>query len=95
MFPFRTVEDFREWTNWLFYRGGIGVKGEESWEAWWDSELVIQFSMYFFIISLFFFSFSFFYMNFNAMLVRSVLNNSISSLSMQQCYGYKSMQHFV
>ena len=26
-------------------------------------------------------------MNFNAMLVRSVLNNNISSLSMQQCYG--------
>lgn len=36
----RTVEDFRDWTNWLFYRGGIGVKGEESWEAWWDEELV-------------------------------------------------------
>lgn len=39
-FPLRTVEDFRDWTNWLFYRGGIGVKGEESWEAWWDEELV-------------------------------------------------------
>lgn len=38
--PFRTVEDFRDWTNWLFYRGGIGVKGGESWEAWWDEELV-------------------------------------------------------
>lgn len=36
----RTVEDFRDWTNWLLYRGGIGVKGEESWEAWWDEELV-------------------------------------------------------
>lgn len=36
----KTVEDFRDWTNWLFYRGGIGVKGEESWEAWWDEELV-------------------------------------------------------
>ncbi|RRT51007.1 hypothetical protein BHE74_00036057 [Ensete ventricosum] len=36
----RAVEDFRDWTNWLFYRGGIGVKGEESWEAWWDEELV-------------------------------------------------------
>ncbi|URE06586.1 hypothetical protein MUK42_21586 [Musa troglodytarum] len=35
----KTVEDFRDWTNWLFYRGGIGVKGEESWEAWWDEEL--------------------------------------------------------
>lgn len=36
----RTVEDFREWTNWLLYRGGIGVQGKESWEAWWDEELV-------------------------------------------------------
>lgn len=35
----KTVEDFRDWTNWLFYRGGIGVKGQESWEAWWDEEL--------------------------------------------------------
>ncbi|XP_073063640.1 callose synthase 9-like isoform X1 [Primulina eburnea] len=35
----KAVEDFRDWTNWLFYRGGIGVKGEESWEAWWDEEL--------------------------------------------------------
>ncbi|XP_043693425.1 callose synthase 9 [Telopea speciosissima] len=35
----KTVEDFKDWTNWLFYRGGIGVKGEESWEAWWDEEL--------------------------------------------------------
>ncbi|KAL0286904.1 UNVERIFIED_CONTAM: Callose synthase 9 [Sesamum calycinum] len=39
-----TVEDFRDWTNWLFYRGGIGVKGEESWEAWWDEELVYGYS---------------------------------------------------
>jgi len=27
------VEDFRDWKNWLLYRGGIGVKGEQSWEA--------------------------------------------------------------
>lgn len=39
---FRVVEDFRDWTNWLLYRGGIGVKGEESWEAWWDEELVFN-----------------------------------------------------
>ena len=38
--PFRVVVDFTEWTNWLFYRGGIGVKGSESWEAWWEEELV-------------------------------------------------------
>ncbi|VFQ85718.1 unnamed protein product [Cuscuta campestris] len=37
---FERVEDFRDWTNWLLYRGGIGVKGEESWEAWWDEELI-------------------------------------------------------
>jgi callose synthase len=35
----KVVEDFKEWTNWLFYRGGIGVKGAESWEAWWEEEL--------------------------------------------------------
>ncbi|KAJ7957439.1 Callose synthase-like protein [Quillaja saponaria] len=35
----KTVADFRDWTNWLLYRGGIGVKGEESWEAWWEEEL--------------------------------------------------------
>ncbi|KAL4186370.1 hypothetical protein AMTRI_Chr09g13760 [Amborella trichopoda] len=34
----KVVEDFEDWTNWLFYRGGVGVKGEESWEAWWDEE---------------------------------------------------------
>ncbi|XP_049931927.1 callose synthase 9 isoform X1 [Nymphaea colorata] len=34
----KTVEDFNDWTNWLLYRGGVGVKGEESWEAWWDEE---------------------------------------------------------
>jgi len=42
VFFFRVVEDFRDWTNWLLYRGGIGVKGEESWEAWWEEELVIS-----------------------------------------------------
>jgi hypothetical protein len=41
-FPFRVVEDFKDWTNWLLYRGGIGVKGAESWEAWWDEELVLH-----------------------------------------------------
>lgn len=41
IFLFRVVEDFRDWTNWLLYRGGIGVKGEESWEAWWEEELVM------------------------------------------------------
>ncbi|RID81003.1 hypothetical protein BRARA_A03621 [Brassica rapa] len=36
----KVVEDFKEWTKWLFHRGGgIGVEGAESWEAWWEDEL--------------------------------------------------------
>ncbi|CAA7410669.1 unnamed protein product [Spirodela intermedia] len=35
----KAVEDFKDWTNWLLYRGGIGVNGKESWEAWWDEEM--------------------------------------------------------
>ncbi|KAL4584830.1 hypothetical protein LXL04_009440 [Taraxacum kok-saghyz] len=34
----KTVEDFDDWTNWLMYKGGVGVKGENSWESWWDEE---------------------------------------------------------
>ncbi|PQM37261.1 callose synthase 10 [Prunus yedoensis var. nudiflora] len=34
----KTVEDFDDWTSWLLYRGGVGVKGENSWESWWDEE---------------------------------------------------------
>lgn len=34
----KTVDDFDDWINWLFYRGGVGVKSEESWEAWWEDE---------------------------------------------------------
>ncbi|KAI9108924.1 hypothetical protein K1719_020229 [Acacia pycnantha] len=34
----KTVEDFEDWTSWLLYRGGVGVKGENSWESWWDEE---------------------------------------------------------
>ncbi|CAM6094411.1 unnamed protein product [Calypogeia fissa] len=34
----KTVEDFDDWTNWLFYKGGISVKGEDSWESWWEEE---------------------------------------------------------
>lgn len=36
----RTVEDFDDWTNWLMYKGGVGVKGDNSWESWWDEEQV-------------------------------------------------------
>lgn len=34
----KTVEDFDDWTSWLLYKGGVGVKGESSWESWWDEE---------------------------------------------------------
>lgn len=34
----KAVEDFDDWTNWLLYKGGVGVKGEHSWESWWDEE---------------------------------------------------------
>lgn len=36
----RTVEDFEDWTNWLFYKGGVAVKTDNSWEAWWVDEHV-------------------------------------------------------
>lgn len=36
--PCRTVKDFEDWTNWLFYKGGIGDKGLKSWEVWWNEE---------------------------------------------------------
>ncbi|KAI3940839.1 hypothetical protein MKW98_014898 [Papaver atlanticum] len=34
----KTVEDFDDWTSWLLYKGGVGVKGENSWESWWEEE---------------------------------------------------------
>uniref|UniRef100_A0A5B7BUS1 1,3-beta-glucan synthase n=1 Tax=Davidia involucrata TaxID=16924 RepID=A0A5B7BUS1_DAVIN len=34
----KTVEDFDDWTSWLLYKGGIGVKGDDSWESWWEEE---------------------------------------------------------
>uniref|UniRef100_A0A803P8P0 1,3-beta-glucan synthase n=2 Tax=Cannabis sativa TaxID=3483 RepID=A0A803P8P0_CANSA len=35
----KTVEDFDDWTSWLLYKGGVGVKGDDSWESWWEEEL--------------------------------------------------------
>ena len=29
-----------DWTSWLLYKGGVGVKGDNSWESWWDEEQV-------------------------------------------------------
>ncbi|CAO2824721.1 unnamed protein product [Amaranthus hypochondriacus] len=34
----KTVEDFDDWVSWLLYKGGIGIKGDHSWESWWDEE---------------------------------------------------------
>ncbi|OAY48210.2 callose synthase 10 [Manihot esculenta] len=34
----KTVEDFDNWTSWLMYKGGVGVKGDDSWESWWNEE---------------------------------------------------------
>ncbi|CAA6653832.1 unnamed protein product [Spirodela intermedia] len=34
----KTVEDYDDWASWLLYKGGVGVKGENSWESWWDEE---------------------------------------------------------
>ncbi|KAF4376972.1 hypothetical protein F8388_022688, partial [Cannabis sativa] len=35
----RAVEDFDDWTSWLLCKGGVGVKGDDSWESWWEEEL--------------------------------------------------------
>lgn len=34
----KTVEDFDEFMNWIWYRGGVFAKSEESWERWWLEE---------------------------------------------------------
>uniref|UniRef100_A0A7N0RAG3 1,3-beta-glucan synthase n=1 Tax=Kalanchoe fedtschenkoi TaxID=63787 RepID=A0A7N0RAG3_KALFE len=36
----KTVEDFDDWTGWLLYKGGVGVKGDNSWESWWEEEQI-------------------------------------------------------
>ncbi|PPS12675.1 hypothetical protein GOBAR_AA07956 [Gossypium barbadense] len=40
----KTVEDFDDWTSWLLYKGGVGVKGDDSWESWWDEEQLLTYS---------------------------------------------------
>ncbi|CAI5488703.1 unnamed protein product, partial [Closterium sp. Naga37s-1] len=37
-FTYGTVADFEDWVEWLWYKGGVGVKGEQSWESWWEEE---------------------------------------------------------
>ncbi|PKA66554.1 Callose synthase 12 [Apostasia shenzhenica] len=34
----KTVDDFDEFLNWIWYRGGIFAKSEQSWEKWWEEE---------------------------------------------------------
>ncbi|KAJ6805753.1 callose synthase 10-like [Iris pallida] len=34
----KIVDDFDDWVSWLLYKGGVGIKGENSWESWWDEE---------------------------------------------------------
>ncbi|CAL5394526.1 unnamed protein product [Camellia sinensis] len=34
----KTVYDFDEFMNWIWYRGGVFAKAEQSWEKWWDEE---------------------------------------------------------
>ncbi|CAI9263825.1 unnamed protein product [Lactuca saligna] len=38
----KAVEDFDDWINWLMYKGGVGVKGDNSWESWRDEQTHIQ-----------------------------------------------------
>lgn len=34
----KTVYDFDEFMNWIWYRGGVFAKAEQSWEKWWYEE---------------------------------------------------------
>ncbi|XP_021727691.1 callose synthase 12-like [Chenopodium quinoa] len=34
----KTVNDFSDFMNWVWYSGGVFVKSEQSWEAWWNEE---------------------------------------------------------
>ncbi|XP_073148709.1 callose synthase 12 [Henckelia pumila] len=34
----KTVYDFDEFMNWIWYSGGVFTKPEQSWEKWWDEE---------------------------------------------------------
>ncbi|XP_024538919.1 callose synthase 12 [Selaginella moellendorffii] len=34
----KTVDDYEDFFNWVFYRGGVLVKADQSWESWWDEE---------------------------------------------------------
>ncbi|XP_039002061.1 callose synthase 12-like [Hibiscus syriacus] len=34
----KTVNDFEDFMNWIWYRGGVFAKAEQSWERWWYEE---------------------------------------------------------
>ncbi|XP_021601964.1 callose synthase 12 [Manihot esculenta] len=34
----KTVYDFDDFMNWIWYKGGVFVKAEQSWERWWYEE---------------------------------------------------------
>ncbi|XP_072967788.1 callose synthase 11-like [Typha angustifolia] len=34
----KTVYDFDEFMNWIWYRGGVFSKSDQSWEVWWYEE---------------------------------------------------------
>lgn len=34
----KTVEDFDDFMQWLWYKGDVFVKVEQSWEVWWEDE---------------------------------------------------------
>ncbi|KAL9261777.1 Callose synthase 12-like protein [Drosera capensis] len=34
----KTVDDFDDFMNWIWFRGGVFTKSDQSWEAWWKEE---------------------------------------------------------
>ncbi|GAB2242531.1 hypothetical protein Droror1_Dr00019306 [Drosera rotundifolia] len=34
----KTVDDFDDFMNWIWFRGGVFTKSDQSWEAWWQEE---------------------------------------------------------
>ncbi|KAF8695981.1 hypothetical protein HU200_036860 [Digitaria exilis] len=34
----KNFNDFEDFLNWIWFRGGISVKSEQSWEKWWEEE---------------------------------------------------------
>lgn len=34
----KTVDDWDDFMNWIWYRGGVFAKAEQSWERWWYEE---------------------------------------------------------